>query len=80
MAGGSAVLAQRLLEAVFGDSAVRSLAARARADLERRADRLLTDERARFDELVEQAAPPPDAVARLRAAAAELTAARQVRR
>ncbi|RBY75716.1 ABC transporter [Blastococcus sp. TF02-09] len=80
VAGGTTAVGQRVLEAVFGDSAVRSLAARARADLERRADRLLTDERARFDELVAQAAPPPDAVARLRAAAAELTAARQARR
>ena len=32
IAGGSAVLGQKLLEAVFGDQAVRSLAERARAD------------------------------------------------
>ena len=36
IAGGSAVLGQKLLEAVFGDQAVRSLAERARADLDRR--------------------------------------------
>jgi hypothetical protein len=59
---------------------VRALAARAREDLEQRADRLLTDERARFDELVEQSAPPPRAVAELRVAAAELSAARQAQR
>src|SRR5690606_2660268 len=35
IAGGSAVLGQKLLEAVFGDQAVRSLAERARADLDR---------------------------------------------
>ena len=34
IAGGSAVLGQKLLEAVFGDQAVRSLAERARRDLE----------------------------------------------
>ena len=33
IAGGTALLAQRLLEAVFGDQAVRGLAAQARADL-----------------------------------------------
>ena len=36
IAGGSAVLGQKLLEAVFGDQAVRSLAERARADLHER--------------------------------------------
>jgi len=80
VAGGTTAVGQRVLEAVFGDSAVRALADRARADLEQRANRLLTDERARFDELVEQAAPPPHAVAELRAAAAELSAARQAQR
>ena len=80
VAGGTTAVGQRVLEAVFGDSAVRSLAARAREDLEQRANRLLTDERARFDELVEQDAPPPGAVAELRAAAAELSAARQAQR
>ena len=41
IAGGSAVLGQKLLEAVFGDQAVRSLAERARADLDRRVDALM---------------------------------------
>ena len=36
IAGGSAVLAQRLLEAVFGDQAVRELATKARDELLRR--------------------------------------------
>ena len=39
IAGGSAVLGQKLLEAVFGDQAVRSLADRARRDLEVKVDR-----------------------------------------
>ncbi|MBN1091981.1 ABC transporter [Blastococcus sp. TML/M2B] len=80
VAGGTTALGQRVLEAVFGDAAVRSLAARARADLEQRADRLLTDERGRFDALVDAAAPPEGAVEALRAAFAELTAARGDRR
>ncbi|GAB3596164.1 dynamin family protein [Angustibacter peucedani] len=49
IAGGTAVLAQRLLEAVFGDQAVRTLAAKAQTDLMRRADQLLADDRQRFD-------------------------------
>jgi hypothetical protein len=49
IAGGTAVLAQRLLEAVFGDQAVRELAAKAKADLARRADALLVADRERFD-------------------------------
>ena len=38
IAGGSAVLGQKLLEAVFGDQAVRRLAEHAREDLEERVD------------------------------------------
>lgn len=80
VAGGTTALGQRVLEAVFGDAAVRALAARARADLEERANRLLTEERGRFDDLVDAAAPPPGSVEELRAAAAELAAARQAQR
>ena len=57
VAGGTSALGQRLLEAVFGDAAVRTLAAKAREDLGERADRLLAAERARFDALVAAAAP-----------------------
>jgi hypothetical protein len=48
IAGGTAVLAQRLLEAVFGDQAVRTLAAKAEADLLRRAEAMLDTDRQRF--------------------------------
>ncbi|GEP39777.1 ABC transporter [Nocardioides psychrotolerans] len=48
IAGGSAVLGQKLLEAVFGDQAVRSLSQRARTSLEQRLQTLFADERARF--------------------------------
>jgi hypothetical protein len=80
IAGGTTAVGQRVLEAVFGDSAVRLLAARAREDLEQRATRLLEDERSRFDGLVGAAAPPPGSAEDLRAAARALAAARSGRR
>jgi energy-coupling factor transporter ATP-binding protein EcfA2 len=79
IAGGTTAVGQRLLEAVFGDAAVRELAARARGDLDARADRLLRSEQARFDELLADTAPEPGAPAALRAAVAGLTAARGAR-
>ncbi|GAV95558.1 hypothetical protein ADENT20671_2357 [Actinomyces denticolens] len=45
IAGGTALVAQRLLEAVFGDQAMRAMAERARTDLAARV-RALLDERA----------------------------------
>jgi sulfur carrier protein ThiS len=77
VAGGTTVVGQRLLEAVFGDSAVRSLAARAREDLEARTDELLRYEQERFDALVEEASPVPAAAEELRAVVRELSAARR---
>jgi hypothetical protein len=53
IAGGTAVLAQRLLEAVFGDQAVRTLAAEAKAELMERAEELLTADRSRFEFVVD---------------------------
>lgn len=76
IAGGTTAVGQRLLEAVFGDAAVRSLALRAREDLGARAARLLADERARYDDLLAAAVPDPAAGDRLRAAMAGLRAAR----
>ncbi len=69
IAGGSAVLGQKLLEAVFGDQAVRSLADRARRDLNRRVKALLDSERYRFTDLIDTLAIPSDAAEQLRAAA-----------
>jgi hypothetical protein len=77
VAGGTTAVGQRVLEAVFGDAAVRSLAARAREDLEARADSLLRYEQERFDALVDVAAPAPAAAEALRDAVRELAAARQ---
>jgi outer membrane biosynthesis protein TonB len=52
VAGGTSVLSQKILEAVFGDQAVRQLAADARADLRRRVEGLLGEEEARYIELL----------------------------
>jgi hypothetical protein len=48
VAGGTAVVGQRLLEAVFGEDAVRRMADRAREDLARRCRLLLADEEQKF--------------------------------
>jgi hypothetical protein len=77
VAGGTTAVGQRVLEAVFGDSAVRSLAAQARADLETRADSLLRYEQDRFDLKVAGAAPARGAADGLRATVAQLSAARR---
>ena len=77
VAGGTTAVGQRVLEAVFGDSAVRELAARARADLDRRASDLLLGEQDRFTTLLAPVAPGPDAVAGLWEAVAGLAAARR---
>ena len=55
IAGGSAVLGQKLLETVFGEDAVRRLAEQARKDLQDRVRVLLETERARFDTALESA-------------------------
>jgi hypothetical protein len=68
VAGGTSALGQKVLEAIFGDQAVRELAAQARQDLGERADRLLRADAARFDALIEGAATEADGLARLHAA------------
>ena len=69
IAGGSAVLGQKLLEAVFGDQAVRSLAERARLDLQRRTEELFAVERARYVDLIDALEIAPDTADTLRKAA-----------
>lgn len=67
VAGGSAALAQRLLEAIFGDQAVRELAAKARRDLLERVDALTDTERERTTALLDDADVDPAVGERLRA-------------
>ncbi|WP_245156038.1 dynamin family protein [Nocardioides sp. 503] len=66
IAGGSAVLGQKLLEAVFGDQAVRSLAERARRSLEQRITDLFRAERDRYVVLVESLGVKPGVPDQLR--------------
>ena len=68
VAGGTSALGQKVLEAIFGDQAVRELAAEARRDLIDRADQILRADAARFNALVEGAATEAEGFARLHAA------------
>lgn len=76
IAGGSAVLAQRILEAVFGDQAVRGLAAKARRQLMARAEDLYAGEQARLHVVVSAFAVSPGRADRLKAASAAVEAVR----
>ncbi|MGD8150384.1 dynamin family protein [Ornithinimicrobium sp. Y1694] len=66
---GTAALAQRLLEAVFGDQAVRSMAVKARAALITRVEELYDQERARYDEALAERPVDATAITALEAAA-----------
>jgi hypothetical protein len=69
IAGGSALLGQKLLEAVFGDQALRTLAERARRQLEVRVRALLDEERHRYLDLLASLEIDPEAAEQLRNAA-----------
>lgn len=77
IAGGTAVVGQRLLEAVFGDQAVRRLADAARKDLNERAEALLSSEAARFTDRLDVLAVDAAASAALRDAVRDVEVARQ---
>jgi hypothetical protein len=74
IAGGTAVLAQRVLEAIFGDQAVREMAAKARTRLLELTDALYEAERGRYAVALADVAAPEDQAQRLAAAAAGLRA------
>jgi len=76
IAGGSAVLGQKLLEAVFGDQAVRSLAERARKSLEARVRELFSAEQARYTILLDGLALDPETPEQLRRASRRVEDAR----
>jgi hypothetical protein len=76
IAGGSAVVGQKLLEAVFGDQAVRSLAERARKSLEVRVRTLFADEEVRYLDLVDNLRIDLGAAESLRQAARRVDDAR----
>jgi energy-coupling factor transporter ATP-binding protein EcfA2 len=66
IAGGSAVIGQKVLEAVFGDQAVRRLAANARKDLNRRVAVLLDTERQRYVDVLDDLGVDGEAAENLR--------------
>lgn len=71
IAGGSAVVGQKLLETVFGEDAVRRMAAAAKEDLAERIDALMGEEAERFEALLEPLDEGPTP-AELTAAATEV--------
>ena len=68
VAGGTAIVGQKLLEAIFGDQAVRTLAARARKNLDGRVEALLGAELLRYLQLLDSLGVYPDVPERLQAA------------
>jgi len=69
VASGGVLIGQKLLEAVFGDQAVRRLAAEARKDLNRHVAELFHEERARYLDLLDELDVGPDVPERLRSMA-----------
>jgi hypothetical protein len=76
IAGGSAVLAQRILEAIFGDQAVRDMADQARRKLMAKAEELYAGEQTRLHAAVAAVEVSAGQADRLRAASSNLEAAR----
>ena len=76
VAGGTAVLAQRVLEAVFGDQAIRRLAQTAKDDLDARVQALMSTELLRYHRVLDELAVQPGQAERLRQAAAAVDRAR----
>ena len=68
VAGGTSAAAQKVLEAIFGDQAVRELAARAREDLLLRVRAVLDAESARFTAVLDPLVPSQDEIAAVREA------------
>ncbi|SCG47038.1 GTPase domain-containing protein [Micromonospora halophytica] len=73
---GTTVAAQTVLQAIFGDQAVRTLANKARADLLDRVRTLLDTEGARYLARTDEARPGADAGGQLRRAAGRVEVAR----
>ncbi len=76
VAGGTAVLAQRILEAVFGDQAIRRLAQTAKDDLDGRVQALLSAELLRYHQVLDRLQVDAEQADRLRRAATAVQRAR----
>lgn len=72
IAGGTALLAQRLLEAVFGEDAVRRMAKQAKEQLDARVEALMAAELFRFVRLIDEVDVRAEQAEHLRAAVAAL--------
>jgi hypothetical protein len=79
VAGGTTVAAQKVLEAIFGDQAVRALAERARRDLLAKVSALMDEESERYYRALGAAGVDPEAGNRLRSAVESVAQARQDR-
>ena len=60
IAGGTAVVGQKLLESIFGEDAVRRLARRSQENLHARVEMLLEQDSRRFTALLDQVRTPED--------------------
>lgn len=76
VAGGTTIAAQKLLEAIFGDQAMRTLAARSREDLQRRIGAVFAVERDRYLRLIGRTGVASSTPDRLRNAAHAVAQAR----
>ncbi len=79
VAAGTGVLSQKLLEAIFGDQAVRELAADARRNLNGRVEKLLSQDAQRFTDLLDRAHVDPNLGGWFRGQQAAIDAARSAR-
>ena len=77
VAGGTAILAQRVLEAVFGDQAVRRLAETAKIELDSRIEALMAGELLRYHAILDGLDVDPEQADLLRRAAEAVEAARK---
>jgi hypothetical protein len=77
IAGGTAALSQKLLEALFGDQAVRDLTRRARESLLDRVANVLDGEKERFFGRLQERSPDPNAPATLHELSRRLQEARR---
>jgi len=76
VAGGTAVLAQRVLEAVFGEDAVRRLAKVAKDELDARLEALMASELTRYETVLDDAGVRPDSAEAIRAAVQQVNQVR----
>ena len=76
VAGGTAVLAQRVLEAIFGEDAVRRLAKQAKRDLDARVEALMAVELDRYTAALDAVDVRPEQAGEIVAAVTDLQAVR----